>query len=98
MGVMKTWIIEGNAITYYLMGQVKVAKCKQYDDRIVADDITYPFDAAGNLVVPGRKGVTADQTLIKRSPKTKFTPAEIEKLIDEAMPPPGVLKGQDATR
>ena len=92
MGVTRTWIIEGNAITYYLMGEVKVAKCKQFEDRIeTADDLVYQFDEAGNLIVPGKEGKTGSERLIKRSSKTKFTPAELEKMIDDAMPAPGVL-------
>jgi hypothetical protein len=96
MGVTKAWIVEGNAITSYLMGEVKVARCKQYDDHLESDDITYPFDEAGNLIIPGKKGRTADEKLIKRSAKTKVTAVEIEKLIDEFMPPPGVLKDRNA--
>jgi hypothetical protein len=89
LGVMKTWIVEGNEITYYLMGEVKVAKCKQYEDRIeLSDDIVYRIDDAGNLIVPGISGKTGDEKLIKRSPKTKFSFAQLEKMIDEAMPPP----------
>jgi hypothetical protein len=92
-GVMRTWIIEGNVITYYLMGEVKVARCKQYEDRIeTGDDVVYHIDEAGNLIVPGKQGRTADEKLIKRTSKTKFTPAELEKMIDDAMPMPGVLK------
>ncbi|MGC3947325.1 MAG: hypothetical protein QM762_22885 [Chryseolinea sp.] len=98
LGVMKAWIVEGNEITYYLMGEVKVARCKQYEDRIeVADDIVYRIDKDGNLVLPGKSGKTGDEKLIKRSSKTKFTHADLERMIDEAMPPPGVLQDHDAT-
>ena len=96
MGVMKTWIVEGNAITSYLMGEVKVSRCKQYDDHLESEDVRYPFDEAGNLIIPGIEGRTADETLIKRSTKTKLTAVEIEKMIDEFMPPPGVLKDRNA--
>ena len=98
MGVMKTWIVEGNEITYYLMGEVKVARCKQYEDRIeTSDDIVYRMDSEGNLIIPGKKGMTGDEKLVKRSSKTKFTHADLERMIDEAMPPPALLKDYNAT-
>jgi len=97
-GVMKTWIVEGNAITYYLMGEVKVAKCKQYDNRIeTSNGVVYPIDDAGDLIIPGKAGKTVDEKLIKRSANTKFTPAELEKMIDKAMPPPPAMKDSSAT-
>lgn len=93
-GVMKAWIVEGNAITYYLMGLVTVTKCRQYADRIeTADNKVYRMDADGNLIIPGNPGITKDEKLVKRSSRTDLKPAEIEKMIDEAMPPPGVLEG-----
>jgi hypothetical protein len=93
LGVMKTWIVDGNTITYYLMGEVKVARCKQYDDRIeTSEGVVYPLDQAGNLIVTGKEGQTTDEKLIKRSSSTKFTPAELEKMIDVAMPPPGLMR------
>lgn len=93
-GVMKTWIVEGNAITYYLMGLATVTKCKQYADRIETEDNkTYRIDADGNLIIPGTPGISKDEKLVKRSARTDLKPAEIEKMIDEAMPPPGVLEG-----
>lgn len=98
LGVMKTWIVEGNAITYFLMGDVKVARCKQYDDRIeTSNGVVYRVDESGNLIIPGKEGKTADEKLIKRSSNTKFTPAELEKMIDDAMPPPAILKDYNAT-
>lgn len=98
MGVMKAWIVEGNEITYYLMGEVKAAKCKQYADRIeVSHDIVYKIDAAGDLIIPGKEGLTGDEKLIKRSSKTKLSHADLERMIDEAMPPPAVLNDQNAS-
>ena len=97
-GVMKTWIIEGNAITYYLMGDVKVAKCKQYSDRVeTSEGVVYPIDETGNLLIPDKAGKGPGEKLIKRTSNTKFTPAELEKMIDEAMPPPALLKDYNAT-
>jgi hypothetical protein len=95
-GVMKTWIVEGNAITYYLMGEVKVAKCKQYSDRVeTSEGIIYPIDKTGNLLIVDKRGGPGEK-LIKRTSNTKFTPAELEKMIDEAMPPPALLKDHNA--
>jgi hypothetical protein len=97
LGVMKTWIVDGNSITYYLMGEVKVARCKQYEDRVeTSEGVVYPVDKAGNLILTGTEGRTTDEKLIKRSSSTKFTPAELEKMIDVAMPPPGVLNDSHA--
>jgi uncharacterized lipoprotein NlpE involved in copper resistance len=96
-GVMKTWIVEGNAITYYLMGEVKVASCKQYDDRVeTSDGVVYPIDKTGNLMILNKDGLPGEK-LLKRTTKTKFTPAELEKMIDEAMPPPALMKDYNAT-
>jgi hypothetical protein len=98
LGVMKTWIVEGNAITYYLMGEVKVAKCKQYSDRVeTSEGVIYPIDKNGNLLIPDKGGKAPGEKLIKRTSNTKFNPAELEKMIDEAMPPPALLKDHNAT-
>lgn len=95
LGVMRTFIVEGNMITYYLMGEVKAVKCKQYEDRIeTSDDIVYTIDASGNLIIPGKEGKSGDEKLIKRTTKTKVTPSDLEQMIDEAMPQPGVLESQ----
>jgi hypothetical protein len=92
LGIMKTWIVEGNSITFYLMGVARVEKCRQYEDRIESNDLVFRFDDAGSLIVPDKNGNGSGEKLIKRSANTKFTPAELEKMVDEAMPPPGVLK------
>jgi hypothetical protein len=96
-GVMKTWIVEGNVITYYLMGEVKVAKCKQYSDRVeTSSGVVYPIDGTGNLLIPDKDGKSPGEKLIKRTSNTKFSPAELEKMIDEAMPPPALMKDYNA--
>src|SRR5689334_23531940 len=93
LGVMKTWIVEGNTITFYLMGGAEAKSCRQYEDRIEIDGRVFRFDDAGKLIVPDKDGTPTGERLVKRTANTKFTPAELEKMIDEAMPPPGVLKG-----
>lgn len=98
MGVMKTWIVEGNALTSYLMGVVKVSKCKQYEDRIEFDDVVCRFDESGNLLVPNAEGKITGEKLIKRSTNTKVTPLQLDRMIDEAMPPPAVLQGSETQK
>lgn len=98
MGVMKTWIVEGNALTSYMMGVVKVSKCKQYEDRIEFDKAVYRFDESGNLLVPNADGKVTGEKLIKRSTNTKVTTVQLERMIDEAMPPPAVLQGSESTQ
>lgn len=97
-GIMKTWIIEGNSLTSYTMGVVKITRCRQYEDRIeTANDQVYRVDGAGNVIIPGTEGRTKDEKLIRRSSNTRFTPAELERMIDEAMPPASLMKDRQPT-
>jgi|GEM_PF-3191955 len=95
LGVMKTWVVEGNSLTFYMMGITKVKHCKQYEDRIESEDVVYSIDSAGNLWIPGKDGKPTKEKLVKRSNSPKHTTAELDKMIDEAMPPPALLRDRE---
>lgn len=83
-GVTKTWIVEGNTLTLYSLGLTKVVKCRQYSDRIEIGDEIYYFDDKGDIVMPEGKVAGMDYRLVRISGNTKYTFAELDKLVDEA--------------
>ena len=87
MGVTRAWIVEGNGVTIYIMGTVDAVRCKQYNDRIEVSNKTYYFNPAGGIVVPGVTPNATGYTMNKVSTKTKYSFDELDKLIEDAVPP-----------
>jgi hypothetical protein len=84
-GVTQAWILEGDYLTIYSAGITKVMECDQYSDRLeVEGDEVFYFSDKGDILMPEGKEKGMDYRMIRISEKTKYSQAELDKLIDIA--------------
>jgi hypothetical protein len=84
-GVTKVWILEGDALTVYAVGETKVFKCDQYADRIeVKGGEIYYLDGKDDILISKGPNKSTDYRMVRVSDKTKYSFAELDRLVDEA--------------
>ncbi|MBA4057313.1 MAG: hypothetical protein C0490_21545 [Marivirga sp.] len=84
-GITQAWILEGDYLTIYSAGMTKVMECNQYNDRLkVEGDEVFYFDDKGDILMPDGKEKGIDYRMTRISDKTKYSQADLDKLIDEA--------------
>jgi hypothetical protein len=85
-GIKNVWILNGNEVTVYSMGVIKVGRCKQHGEKIVMEDgREFPFNEKGDVIITKGTGPDDEYSMTKISSKTDYSPEQIEKLIDEAL-------------
>jgi hypothetical protein len=83
-GVFNVWILKGNELTIYAIGNVDVKRCRQYSDRLSVDGKSFPFNDQGDILIVHDVAKKRDYRMKRISDRTDHSFSELNTLVEEA--------------
>ena len=98
-GVFNVWILKGDELTIYAIGNIDVKRCKQYSDHLTVDGKSFPFNDEGDVLILYDETRNRDYRMKRISDRTDYTISELNRLVEEAYDNEGSgARGNDVSK